>query len=89
MWGKAHFFGEQDDFTHSRVAVIGSTVEEKTFLGPETHWAKACASTAFSYKVVAVLQHTISNGDEDMNSLVYVPYSAMSDSRIVTTLTES
>jgi putative ABC transport system permease protein len=29
--------------------------------------------------VIAVLRHTISNGDEDMNSLVYVPYSAVSD----------
>src|SRR5208282_4959751 len=31
------------------------------------------------YKIIGILKHTLSNGDEDMNSLVYVPYSAMSD----------
>ena len=32
-----------------------------------------------SYEVVGVLKHVIQNGDEDMNSKLYIPYSAMSD----------
>jgi putative ABC transport system permease protein len=72
------FFGEQEDFTHSRVAVIGSAVKKKLFSG-ENALGEDIRVDGISYKVVAVLQHTISNGDEDMNSLVYVPYSAMSD----------
>ena len=72
------FFGEQDDFTHSRVAVIGSTVKKKLFSG-ENAIGESIRIDGISYKVIAILRHTISNGDEDMNSIVYVPYSAMSD----------
>src|SRR5579864_607435 len=76
--GEGAFFGEQDDFTHTRVAVIGSTVKKKLFSG-QNALGESVRIDGISYKVIAVLRHTISNGDEDMNSLVYVPYSAMSD----------
>ncbi len=76
--GEGSFFGEQEDFTHSRVAVIGSTVKKKLFSGQDA-LGESIRVDGIPYKVVAVLKHTISNGDEDMNSLVYVPYSAMSD----------
>jgi putative ABC transport system permease protein len=76
--GEGSFFGEQDDFTHSRVAVIGSTVKKKLFSG-QNAIGESIRIDGISYKVIAILRHTISNGDEDMNSLVYVPYSAMGD----------
>jgi putative ABC transport system permease protein len=76
--GEGSFFGERDDFTHSRVAVIGSTVKKKLFSG-QNALGESIRIDGISYKVVAVLRHTISNGDDDMNSLVYVPYSAVSD----------
>jgi len=76
--GEGAFFGEQEDFTHTRVAVIGSTVKKKLFSG-QNALGENIRIDGISYKVVAILQHTISSGDEDMNSLVYVPYSAMSD----------
>ena len=76
--GEGAFFGEQEDFTHSRVAVIGSTVKKKLFSG-QNAIGENIRIDGISYKVIAILRHTISNGDEDMNSLVYVPYSAMSD----------
>jgi len=76
--GEGTFFGEREDFTHTRVAVIGSTVKKKLFSG-QNALGEDIRIDGISYKVVAILQHTISNGDEDMNSLVYVPYSAMSD----------
>jgi putative ABC transport system permease protein len=76
--GEGAFFGERDDFTHSRVAVIGSTVKKKLFSG-ENALGQDIRIDGISYKVIAILRHTISNGDEDMNSIVYVPYSAMRD----------
>jgi putative ABC transport system permease protein len=76
--GEGSFFGQQDDFTHARVAVIGSTIKKKLFSG-ENAIGEIIRIDGISYKVIAILRHTISNGDEDMNSLVYVPYSAMSD----------
>jgi putative ABC transport system permease protein len=66
------------DSTHTRVAVIGPTVKKKLFSG-QNALGESIRIDGISYKVVAILRHTISNGDEDMNSLVYVPYSAMSD----------
>jgi putative ABC transport system permease protein len=76
--GEGAFFGEHDDFTHSRVAVIGSTVRKKLFSG-ENALGQDIRIDGISYKVIAVLRHTISNGDEDINAIVYVPYSAMRD----------
>src|ERR1700686_2996982 len=75
--GDGAFFGEQEDFSHSRVAVIGSTVKKKLFSG-QNALGESVRIDGISYKVIGVLKHTISNGDEDMNSLVYLPYSAMS-----------
>jgi putative ABC transport system permease protein len=76
--GEGTFFGELEDFTHTRVAVIGATVKRKLFSG-QNALGESIRIDGISYKVIAVLKHTISNGDEDMNSLVYVPYSAMGD----------
>ncbi len=76
--GDGAFWGEQEDFTHSRVAVIGSTVKKKLFSG-QNALGESVRIDGVSYKVIGVLKHTISNGDEDMNSLVYIPYSATSD----------
>src|SRR6202521_1705237 len=76
--GEGAFFGEQEDFSHSRVAVIGSTVKKKLFSG-QNALGESVRIDGISYKVIGVLKHTISNSDEDMNSLVYLPYSAMSD----------
>src|ERR1700688_1606177 len=76
--GEGSFFGEQEDFTHTRVAVIGSTVKKKLFSG-QNALGENIRIDGISYKVIAILRHTISNRDEDMYSLVYVPYSAVSD----------
>ncbi len=76
--GEGSFFGEQEDFTHSRVAVIGASVKKKLFSG-QNALGESVRVDGISYKVIGVLKRTISNGDEDMNSLVYVPYSAMGD----------
>jgi putative ABC transport system permease protein len=76
--GDGAFWGEQEDFTHSRVAVIGSSVKKKLFSG-QNALGESVRIDGVSFKVIGVLKHTISNGDEDMNSLVYIPYSATSD----------
>jgi putative ABC transport system permease protein len=76
--GDGSFFGEREDFTHSRVAVVGATVRKKLFSG-QNALGESIRVDGISYKVIGVLRHTLSNGDEDINSLVYIPYSAMSD----------
>jgi putative ABC transport system permease protein len=72
------FFSEADDFTHTRVAVIGSDAKKKLFSG-QNAIGQALRINGISYQIVGVLKHQIQNGDDNINEHVYVPYSAMSD----------
>ncbi len=72
------FFSEADDFTHTRVAVIGSDAKKKLFSG-QNAIGQALRLDGISYQIVGVMKHQIQNGDDNINEHVYVPYSAMSD----------
>ena len=72
------FFTELDENTHSRVAVLGSDVKKKLFSGQNALGEKVRVD-GISYEVIGVLKHAIQNGDDDMNSKIYIPFSAMSD----------
>jgi putative ABC transport system permease protein len=72
------FFAESENFTHSRVAVLGADVKKKLFSG-QNALGESVRVDGISYKVIGVLKHVISGGDENMNTLIYVPYSAVSD----------
>jgi putative ABC transport system permease protein len=76
--GEGSFFGEQEDFSHSRVAVIGAEVKKKLFSG-QNALGESIRIDGISYQVIGILKHMLSNGDDDMNAMVYVPYSAMND----------
>ena len=72
------FFNEADDFTHTRVAVIGSDAKKKLFSG-QTAIGENIRVDGISYQIVGILKHQVQNGDDNINEHVYVPYSAMSD----------
>jgi len=72
------FFTELDENTHRRVAVLGADVKKKLFSG-QTALGEKGRVDGISYEVIGILRHVIQNGDEDMNSKIYVPFSAMSD----------
>ncbi len=72
------FFGEQEDFTHSRVAVLGYDVKKKLFSG-QNAIGESVRIDGISYQVIGVLRHMIQDGDDNMNGMVYVPFSAMGD----------
>ena len=72
------FFSEADDFTHTRVAVIGSDAKKKLFSGQDAI-GQDLRLDGISYQIVGVMKHQIQNGDDNINEHVYVPYSAMSD----------
>jgi putative ABC transport system permease protein len=76
--GEGSFFGEHEDYTHSRVAVIGAEVKKKLFSG-QNALGESIRIDGISYQVIGILKHLLSNGDDDMNAMVYVPYSAMGD----------
>jgi putative ABC transport system permease protein len=72
------FFSEADDFTHTRVAVIGSDAKKKLFSG-QNALGQDIRINGISYQIVGVLKHQVQNGDDNINEHVYVPFSAMSD----------
>ncbi len=72
------FFSEADDFTHTRVAVIGSDAKKKLFSG-QNALGESLRLDGISYQIVGILKHQIQNGDDNINEHVYVPFSAMSD----------
>jgi putative ABC transport system permease protein len=72
------FFSEADDFTHTRVAVIGYDTRRKLFSGQDA-LGESIRLDGISYQVVGVLKHQVQNGDDNINEHVYVPFSAMSD----------
>ena len=72
------FFGEAEDFTHARVAVIGSDVRKKLFSG-QNAIGESIRLSGISYQIVGVMKHQIQNGDDNINAHVYIPFSAMSD----------
>jgi putative ABC transport system permease protein len=72
------FFGEREDFTHSRVAVLGGDVKKKLFSG-QNALGEEIRIEGISYKIIGVLKRMIQDGDDNMNGSVYVPYSSMSD----------
>jgi putative ABC transport system permease protein len=72
------FFSEADDFTHTRVAVIGSDAKKKLFSG-QNAIGQNLRLDGISYQIVGVMKHQIQNGDDNINEHLYVPYSAMSD----------
>lgn len=72
------FFSEADDFTHTRVAVIGSDAKKRLFSG-QNAIGQEIRINGISYQVVGVLKHQVQNGDDNINEHVYVPFSAMSD----------
>src|SRR5207302_3340345 len=72
------FFGEQEDFTHSRVAVLGYDVKKKLFSG-QNAVGETVRIDGISYQVIGVLKHMIQDGDDNMNGMVYIPFGVMSD----------
>ncbi len=63
---------------HSRVAVLGYDVKKKLFSG-QNAIGDTVRIDGISYQVIGVLKHMIQDGDDNMNGMVYVPFSAMGD----------
>jgi len=72
------FYGDQEDFSHTRVAVLGYDVKKKLFSG-QNAIGEAVRIDGISYQVIGVLKHLIQDGDDNMNGIVFIPFSAMGD----------
>ena len=68
----------QDEFEHARVAVIGDEAKRRLFSG-EQALGQSIRINGLSFQVIGVYRHKVQGGDDNDNSMVVIPFSAMGD----------
>jgi putative ABC transport system permease protein len=76
--GSGRFFNMQDQMQRARVAVIGSEAKQKLFSGRDA-LGESIRVDGLSFEVIGVLKAKMQEGDDDINRVVYVPFTSMSD----------
>jgi putative ABC transport system permease protein len=76
--GQGRFYNPQDEIQHARVAVIGSEAKEKLFSGRNA-LGEHIRLDGLSFEVVGILRAKMQEGDDNINRVIYIPFSTMSD----------
>ena len=76
--GQGRFYNPQDEIQRARVAVIGSEAKEKLFSGRNA-LGERIRVNGLSFEVIGVLSAKMQEGNDDINRVVYVPFSTMSE----------
>lgn len=76
--GQGRFYNMEDQVQRGRVAVIGSEAKEKLFSGRNAI-GDYIRLDGISYEVVGVLSPKMQEGNDDINRVVYIPFTSMSD----------
>ncbi|HKF22618.1 MAG TPA: ABC transporter permease [Candidatus Angelobacter sp.] len=69
------FFTPEDEIQRSRVAVIGSDAKTKLFSGTPAV-GESIRIKGVSFDVIGVLTPKMQEGDDDINKIIYIPFSA-------------
>jgi putative ABC transport system permease protein len=69
---------EQDQVEHARVVVIGDEAKRRLFSG-EQALGQAVRINGVSFQVIGVYRHKVQGGDDNDNTLLAIPFSAMGD----------
>src|SRR5882757_3281648 len=75
---QGRFYNAEDQVQHSRVAVIGSEAKEKLFSGRNA-LGERIRLDGLSFEVVGILRPKMQEGNDDINRVIYVPFTTMSD----------
>jgi len=76
--GQGRFYNLEDQMQRGRVAVIGSEAKEKLFSGRNA-LGEYIRLDGLSFEVVGVLSAKMQEGNDDINRVVYIPFTTMSD----------
>jgi putative ABC transport system permease protein len=69
---------DQDQLEHSRVAVIGDEAKRRLFSG-ESALGQSIRVNGVTFQVIGIFQHKVQGGDDNDNTLIAIPFSAMGD----------
>jgi len=76
--GQGRFYNMEDQNQRARVALIGSEAKEKLFSGRNA-LGEHIRLDGLSFEVVGVLSAKMQEGNDDINRVVYIPFTTMSD----------
>ncbi|MDP9267143.1 MAG: ABC transporter permease [Acidobacteriota bacterium] len=72
------FFNDEDYMQRARVAVIGSEAKTKLFSGRYA-LGEYIRVNGISFQVIGVLEAKMQEGDDNINRIIYIPFTTMSD----------
>ncbi len=75
---QGRFYNPEDQIQRARVAVIGPEAKEKLFSG-RNPLGEYIRINGISYEVIGILTPKMQAGDDNVNRVVYVPFTSMSD----------
>jgi putative ABC transport system permease protein len=75
---QGRFYNPEDEIQRARVAVIGSEAKEKLFSGRNA-LGEHIRVDGLSFEIVGVLSAKMQEGNDDINRVIYVPFSTMSE----------
>jgi putative ABC transport system permease protein len=75
---QGRFYNMEDQVQRARVAVIGSEAKEKLFSGRNA-LGDHIRVNGLSFEVVGILSAKMQEGNDDINRVVYVPFTTMGD----------
>ena len=75
---EGRLLSEEDRMNRARVAVIGSEAKTKLFSG-QYALGQSIRIDGISFEVVGVLKAKMQEGNDNINKIVYIPFSTMSD----------
>jgi putative ABC transport system permease protein len=75
---QGRFYNLEDQLQRGRVAVIGSEAKEKLFSGRNA-LGERIRVDGLSFEIIGVLSAKMQEGNDDINRVLYVPFSTMSD----------
>ncbi len=76
--GQGRFYNPEDEIQRARVAVVGSEAKDKLFSGRNA-LGEHIRLDGLSFEVIGVLSAKMQEGNDDINRVIYVPFSSMSD----------
>lgn len=75
---QGRFYNPEDQIQRARVAVLGSEAKEKLFSGRNV-LGERIRLDGLSFEVIGVLKAKMQEGNDDINRVVYIPFTTMSD----------
>jgi putative ABC transport system permease protein len=75
---QGRFHNAEDQLQRARVAVLGSEAKEKLFSGRNA-LGEQIRIDGMSFEVIGILRPKMQEGDDDVNRMIYVPFTTMGD----------